>query len=172
MHLELRDYDGKLIRQLTSGDWVVFRLIDVDETNELIYFLANRESPLYVHLYSVSYQSSSTQITRHTEENGCHTVSCIDHKYERCIDTWNSLEQHPVVRIINLKTNNIEYEFKHLQQNQQQQIQKYQFIKPELFTIQNRHDDTLYCALYRPVQQQQPLPTIVSVYGGPHAQRV
>jgi dipeptidyl-peptidase-4 len=44
-------------------------------------------------------------------------------------------------------------------------------ITPELVTLTNRHNHTLHGLIYRPAGDG-PFPTIVSVYGGPHAQRV
>ena len=56
-HLYLYDLDGKLIRPLTRGDWMVVGdgtengLVGVDESRQLLYFLANEASPLERHLY-------------------------------------------------------------------------------------------------------------------------
>jgi dipeptidyl-peptidase-4 len=45
---------------------------------------------------------------------------------------------------------------------------------PELITLQNRHGITLYGAIFRPPERSGtgPYPTLVYVYGGPHAQLV
>ena len=70
MHLELHDFNsGQLIKALTHGDWVVQRIVDVDEENGIIYFLANRETPLEIHLYSVNYRDETSNIDRITQEN-------------------------------------------------------------------------------------------------------
>jgi len=45
-HLYLYDREGKLIRQLTHGEWMVESLAGVDEARGLVYFTATRESPL------------------------------------------------------------------------------------------------------------------------------
>ena len=61
MHLELYDLNtGKLIKSLTNGEWIVQSIIDIDEDNSNIYFLANRETPLEYHLYSVNYKDDKT----------------------------------------------------------------------------------------------------------------
>ena len=39
--------------QLTRGDWMVRGLVGMDETKGLLYFLANRDTPLEQHLYAV-----------------------------------------------------------------------------------------------------------------------
>ena len=100
MHLELYNYQtGQLIKALTNGPWVVQRLVDVDEVNRNIYFMANRETPLEVHLYSVSYQDENPMIERITQEPGCHVVHCFNQTYEYCITQWNSIDQYPIIRM-------------------------------------------------------------------------
>ncbi|XP_053170482.1 inactive dipeptidyl peptidase 10-like [Scomber japonicus] len=42
------------IRQLTSGDWEVTKIVAYDEINQIIYFLSTKDSAQQRHLYSVS----------------------------------------------------------------------------------------------------------------------
>jgi dipeptidyl-peptidase-4 len=44
-------------------------------------------------------------------------------------------------------------------------------VPPELTTVTTRDGETLHAALYRP-EGEGPFPTVVAVYGGPHAQLV
>ena len=176
MHLELRhSQTGKLVRTLTSGSWVVQHLVDVDEINATVYFMANRETPLDIHLYSVLYQDETPTVDRITEESGCHLVHCFNGTYQYCVTQWNSTNQYPVVRMLDVKSKTIVKTFDHLQQSPSQILEQFHFVKPQLFSIANRHTDTLYCALYKPDDEQgkyqRPYPTLVSVYGGPHLQR-
>lgn len=176
MHLQLYDYNtGQLIRTLTNGNWVVQRIVDIDEKNSLIYFLANRETPLEIHLYSVNYNDENSLIERITQESGCHIVHCFNQTYEYCITQWNSIDQYPLIRMLYVKKKEIIKNFDYLQQGQKQIIEQFQFVKPKLFSILNRNNQTLYCALYKPddeqTRYQTPYPTLVSVYGGPHLQR-
>jgi len=176
MHLELYDLNsGQLIKSLTNGDWLVQRIVDIDEENSIIYFLANRETPLEVHLYSVNYNDDIIKIDRITQETGCHVVHCFNRTYEYCIIQWNSIDQYPIIRILDVKKKEIIKNLDHLQQGQLQTIEQFHFVKPQLLKIQNRNNETLYCAIYKPDDEQgryqKPYPTLVSVYGGPHLQR-
>ncbi|CAF0789062.1 unnamed protein product [Adineta ricciae] len=177
MHLELRDLQtGKLIKLLTSGNWVVQQIVDIDETNSIVYFLANRETPLEVHLYSVNYKDEIPQVERITQESGCHIVYCFNQTYQYCVTQWNSIDQQPIIRLLDVNKKEIVKIFDHFIQKQHPTIDQFHFIKPTLFSIQNRNNNTLYCALYKPDDEpgkyQTPYPTLVSVYGGPHLQRV
>jgi dipeptidyl-peptidase-4 len=149
--------------------------VDVDEDNGLIYFLANRETPLEVHLYSVNYKDESVNIDRITQEAGCHTVYCFNRTYEYCVTQWSSIDQYPLIRILDVKKKEIIKRLDHLHQAQIPIIEQFHFVKPELLKIQNRNNEVLYCALYKPHDEQsryqKPYPTLLSVYGGPHLQR-
>ena len=176
MHLELYDLtSGQLIKTLTSGEWVVQRIVDIDEENGTIYFTANRETPLEVHLYSVSYRDEVPTIDRITQEAGCHNVYGFNGTYAYCVTQWNSIDQPPIIRILDVKKKETIKTLDHLHQGQLQAIEQFHFVKPQLLKIQNRNNETLYCALYKPDDEQgrfqKPYPTLVSVYGGPHLQR-
>jgi dipeptidyl-peptidase-4 len=54
-HLYLYDRGGKLIRQVTSGDWPVDDIAGVDEAKGLVLFAASRDDVLQRQLYAVSY---------------------------------------------------------------------------------------------------------------------
>ena len=49
---------GKVSRQITKGDWVVRRVLKVDEDNQVIYFTASGVNPkgFYAFLLQISLQ--------------------------------------------------------------------------------------------------------------------
>lgn len=176
MHLELHDFKtGTLIKTLTHGDWVVQRIVGVDENKSLVYFLANRETPVEIHLYSVNYDNEAPTVNRITEESGCHSVHCFNKTYQYCITQWSSIDQYPIIRMLDVNEKRVVKTFNHFQQIPLQTIEQFHLVKPKIFSILNRNNDTLYCALYKPDDEQEryqrPYPTLISVYGGPHLQR-
>ncbi len=54
-HLYLYAGDGKLIRQITHGDWPVADLEGVDEARRVAIFAASKDTPIERRLYEVSY---------------------------------------------------------------------------------------------------------------------
>lgn len=84
-HLYLYDANtGKLKQQVTKGEFVVTRLLKVDEKNRMLYFLANgREKgrdPYFSHFYRVDFAGKTLQLL--TPEDGNHNVSLSpDGKY-------------------------------------------------------------------------------------------
>jgi dipeptidyl-peptidase-4 len=56
-HLYLYSGDGKLIRQVTHGDWPVAELRGVDEARKVVIFEAGKDTPVERRLYEVSYET-------------------------------------------------------------------------------------------------------------------
>ncbi len=83
-HLYLYGADGKLKNQITKGNFVVTRLMKVDDKNRVLYFEANgREAgrdPYFTHFYSINFDGSNLKLL--TPEDGNHQISMSnDGKY-------------------------------------------------------------------------------------------
>ena len=77
-HLYLCDgKTGKLINQITQGQWVVHHVAAVDDKNRKVYFLAGGrekdEDPYQTHLYSVGFDGKG--LTLLSPENASHSAS-------------------------------------------------------------------------------------------------
>ncbi len=67
---------GTLKNQITKGNWVVTRLVKVDEKNRLIYFMADgaeSENPYFNQFYKIGFDGKN--LTLLTPEAGTHQVS-------------------------------------------------------------------------------------------------
>ncbi|MCK7558272.1 DPP IV N-terminal domain-containing protein [Chitinophaga sedimenti] len=71
-HLYLLNMDGSLKKQLTSGDWRVKDLLEVDEKKQEVYFTARKEHSTRFDLYKVSLNGGA--ITRLTFGEFSHDV--------------------------------------------------------------------------------------------------
>jgi dipeptidyl aminopeptidase/acylaminoacyl peptidase len=75
-HLYLYDaMTGKLKNQITTGDYVVTRLLKVDEKNRMLYFIADgREpgNPYFSHFYRIGFDGK--RLTLLTPEDGSHQI--------------------------------------------------------------------------------------------------
>jgi dipeptidyl-peptidase-4 len=167
-HLYLLDEEGQSIRLLTGGEWQVDDIVGVDESAQVVYFLATKESPLEKHLYAVSYAGEEPR--RITTDPGMHTA-VIDPAFETFIDTYNSTTQPPVVTIRRLSDGQLLHT---IYEPADTRLGKLLLPPPELVTIQSRDGETLHGAIYRPPGSsgEAPFPTLVYVYGGPHSQLV
>lgn len=167
-HLYLIDQQGVLIRPLTSGAWMVDALVAVDESNERLYFTATLDSPLESHLYMVPFTGGKPM--RLTTAPGTHTI-VIDHAHQRFLDTYQSIDQPPFITLRSLKDGSW---LKTIHEERDPRIDALQLKAPEIISLRNRQDELLYGAIYRPPARfgSGPYPTLVLVYGGPHAQQV
>lgn len=164
-HLEVRSSDdGSLVRTLTDGEWMVTSVSAVDD--RCVWFVGTKDSPLERHLYAVPVDGGA--ITRITAEAGTHDV-VVDVDSGRFVDTWSSLSQPPIVRLCALSDGHV---LRVLHDERDPRVDELGLVPPTLTTV--TADDgttTLHVALYEPAGEG-PWPTVVSVYGGPHAQRV
>jgi len=168
-HLYLYAADGELIRQLTSGEWVVDSVAGIDEKKKTVYFVATKESPTERHLYSVPFDGGEP--ARITKEAGTHDVQ-LDHDCRRFIDTHSSIAKPPTITLRSLPDGKV---VQTIHDAPDPRVASLDLPPPELVTLQARDGTTLHGALYRPSRSTAgppPYPTIVSVYGGPHAQTV
>lgn len=166
-HLYLHSPDGS-IQALTSGEWMVEEITAVDEKNRLLYFTATRATPLESHLYVVSLNGGA--VRQITTEPGFHNV-VIDNSYGRFLDTCQSVNQPPTITLRSLADGN---PICPIFTPSDPRIAQLNLQPPELVTLPSRDGETLYGAIYPPPANfgPGPYPTVVAVYGGPHAQVV
>ncbi len=167
-HLYLHDSDGQLLRQLTDGPWMVDTLAGIDEARKLVYFTATLEHPTEQHLYVVPLEGREPR--RLTHEPGMHAVT-LDHARRRFIDVHSAPETPPTVTLRSLEDGAL---LRVVHDTPDPRIAVLGLSAPQIVAFQNGNGDTLYGALYFPPAEYGPgpYPVIVSVYGGPHAQRV
>jgi dipeptidyl aminopeptidase/acylaminoacyl peptidase len=96
-HLYLYDAaTGKLKNQITQGQWLVSRLVRVDERKRVVYFLGTgRESgcPYFNYLYKIGFDGKHLQLL--TPEPGNHTVT-LSPDGDYFVDSYSSPDVAPV----------------------------------------------------------------------------
>ena len=166
-HLYLYDTDGKMLRQLTAGPWIVTDVLGFDPKEEYLYYMSTEVSPLDRHLYKLNMKNGKA--VRLTPEPGVHRVQLSpDRKY--ALDVYAS--QHNPRKIdltdmqkggsLNLLTAADPYK-------------NYRLPDITVGTIKAADGETdLYYRLVTPAGMDRTVkhPAIVYVYGGPHAQLI
>ena len=165
-HLQLHDRDGRVIRVLTKGNWQVDALVDVDEAGGQVYFLGSKDGPTSRHLYAVPLAGGD--VRRITDAPGLHTVY-LDHGFKRFVDVHSSKDHPPVTTLRNLADGRT---VATLDDGTDKRVKALDLRPPTLVTLQTPNGVTLHGAIYQPPHGEPPYPTLVSVYGGPHAQKV
>lgn len=170
-HLYL--YNGRtgiVKNQITKGEWVVRRVIQVNENNrEIIFQASGREKgqdPYLIHYYRINFDGSG--LVKLTEGNGNHNVSFSpDKKY--FVDTWSRVDKAPLSvlrrssdgkKIIKLEEANID------------ELKKEGWTAPEVFVGTARDGKTdIWGIIIRPMNfdPTKKYPVIEYIYAGPHS---
>lgn len=179
-HLYLYGNDGKLIRPLTQGDWDVVgdgserAIRGVDERSGLVYFVANAETPLERHLYSVSLRDEQTPQRKITKEAGWHSIT-MSKDARVFLDTFSTPDRPPTLTLRSAQGEVLSV----LVDNAVTADHPYapyvrEHVPTEFGTLQARDGQTLHYQLLKPrnLEPGKRYPVIVDVYGGPGAQRV
>jgi len=167
-HLSVHGRDGRTVRTLTAGDWQVDSIAGVDEVGGMVYFLGTKDGPTESHLYSVPLSGGPTR--RLTAEPGSHAV-VLDHRREYFVDVHQGLDRPPWVSLRRLADGAIQAV---LFDDPDPRVAALGLEPPELVQVTSDDGTTLHGALFQPSAEfgPGPFPTVVSVYGGPHAQMV
>jgi dipeptidyl-peptidase-4 len=171
-HLYHFDFNGKLQRQLTSGNWVVDELDAVNEKQGMVYFTGRKDTPLERHLYQVSLKDGN--IRRLTEAGFDHAL-VMAKDGSSFIDSFSNVSTPTKVALRGLDGKVLTW----LEQNElnsSHALTPYHadLTAPRFGTLEAEDGQTMHYRLFAPktLQQDKKYPVIVSVYGGPHAQRV
>jgi len=169
-HLEVRSVDdGSLLRTLTSGSWMVERVLDVSADS--VWFIATEAAPTERQLYCVPLAGGD--IRRVTVERGTH-AAVVDGARGRFAGTWSSIAQPPVARVSSLADGSVLAPLLSMEESTDPRVAELGLEPPEMTTVETPDGATLHALFYRPPGSagSAPWPAIVSVYGGPHVQYV
>ncbi len=164
-HLYLCDRSGAVVRALTEGEWMVDSLEGVDEEAGEVYFCATQDGPRERHLYAVPLAGGEAR--RVSVEPGTHHV-VLDHRCRRFVDTHSAAHRQPSVQLRSLPTADVVHV---IHDRPDERVKRLGLVPPEAVSLLGRDGTLLHGVLHRPAAGKPPFPTVVSVYGGPHAQR-
>ncbi len=86
-HLYIYNKDGELVRQLTSGPWVVQEVLGFNEKEKSVIIAANKYHPLHRWLYSVS--TKNGKIHELVRDDGVHYGE-LSHSGQWLYDKWSN----------------------------------------------------------------------------------
>lgn len=167
-HLYIYDTAGKLVKQLTKGNWLVQDVLGIDEKKKSIIIKSTEISPLQSNIYSVSVRSGKRTLIG--EGKGVH-FGLLSKSKRYIIDTFTAHDTPRKITVIDL------YHPKREQVILDAPDPQANCVQPEITvgTIKAADGVTdLYYRLTKPVNYNpnKKYPTVVYVYGGPHAQLV
>jgi len=166
-HFYFYGMDGKLRHQITKGDWVVQRLLSVDESAVRIYYMSNEGSPVESHLYEVDLNGKHS--TRLTAGAGVHGVS-LSPPGAYFTDSFSNVTTPPSQSL----RGGDGAELMVWSPVDRTASEKYALSTPEIVEVPASNGDIMYGRLIKPVpfDPTKKYPVIVQVYGGPGVQTI
>ena len=176
-HLYLYTMEGKLLNQITKGEWALRSsggpywlrqaVSTIDEKEGWIYFTALEKLSIERHLYRIRFDG--TAMERLTKEDGVHGITFSeDGKYY--IDRYSNISTLPSLA---LYKNNGE-QVSVIAEPRPGKMTKYDVQHPELLTISAKDGFQMPAELFKPsdFDPTKKYPVIIYVYGGPSAPTV
>ncbi|SFG63421.1 dipeptidyl-peptidase-4 [Pontibacter chinhatensis] len=169
-HLYLYNMSGKLVRQITSGNWEVSSYVGYDEKNDRLYYMSTEVSPLERHLYSISSKGKKKQ--RLTQQAGTHRVN-MSNDFKYFLDYFSAANEVPTVSLHTAKDGKL---IKVLEDNSQLKntLAQYDIAKQEFFQMKTSDGTQLNGWMIKPTDfdPNKKYPVLMFVYGGPGSQTV
>ena len=169
-HLYLYSKDGKLIKQLTSGPWVVQEVLGFNTKQKSIIIAANKYHPLHRWLYAVSIKDG--KIRELVDTDGVHRGS-LSETGAFLVDNWSNPTTPRCIDLISTASGGSAARTRLLTASDpwdgyQQPI----FECGQLKAADGVTD--LYYRMVKPhdFDPAKKYPTVVYVYGGPHAHNI
>ena len=165
-HLYLYSVDGKLIKQLSKGNWIVTDFAGFDAKGTKAFYTSTTESGITRNFYSVEIKSGKT--TRITSGDGTHTCM-LSSTGNYIIDNFQSTTVPRNINIVN--TNSKKSKTIYTAQNP---LADYKLGEMTIFKLKSEAGDDLFCRLFKPVNfdSTKKYPAIVYLYNGPGVQMI
>jgi dipeptidyl-peptidase-4 len=168
-HVYRYNYSGKLINQVTRGNWSVTRIEGIDPKGQVIFYSSTQASPLQRQLSSVKFDGKGTRAI--TSAEGTHGIN-MSPNTQYFIDTWSSLRQPKQVDLWSSAGRKL----RTMESNAQvtQWLATHEYSTPEIFTFKTSDGVSVDGSIIKPVpfDPAKRYPVVFSIYGGPGSQQV
>ena len=166
-HIYLYDINGKLIRQVTKGEFEVDEVASIDEANEIIYYTSNETNVANKDLFKINFSADNKNLV--TSGKGTNSVKfSTDSKYY--VNSFSNTETNTVITLNNADGSLIET----LKAPKENVIQKYDLSKIEFSSFETTDGVTINFSIMKPknFDQNKKYPLLVYNYSGPGSQVV
>lgn len=168
-HLYLYNMAGKMVKQLTSGNYDVNDYFGYNASSKSIFYSSSEPSPLQKAVYSVKLDGTGKQLL--TPQAGTNKAE-FNSTFTYFINTWSNANTPPIVSLCNTKGKVMRV----LEQNVvlAKNTIDFNFGKKEFFEFKNPEGITLMGYTIKPANfdATKKYPLFMFVYGGPESQEV
>ncbi|MCF6242921.1 MAG: S9 family peptidase [Bacteroidales bacterium] len=167
-HIYLYTIEGKLVKQLTKGNWDVIDFIGYDENKKVCYYLSTEESPVIRSLYSVSLKGKKKKLSNQTGSNR----ASFSKSYKYYINYFSNSQTPNYVTLHDANGKLIRV----LKDNQalKKKVEEYGGVNKEFFTFKTSEGVELYGYMVKPpdFDSTKKYPVLMYQYSGPNSQSV
>ena len=166
-HLYLYNTQGKLLKQLTSGEFEVDRIIGLDKKEQNLFYIANESNPIEFQVFKLNLKTGKKQQLTHAA--GVHSAS-LNQSGTQLLDRYSNLKTPLFIELISCD------------KGKSVSLQKagnpyigYTMPEVSLGSLKAADGETdLYYRLIKPIDfdPTKKYPVVIYVYGGPHSQGV
>jgi dipeptidyl-peptidase-4 len=164
MHLYRYNTSGKLLNQITKGDWVVNDISGFNAAKKTLYIIAAKESSMEKHLYSVNYENGKLVLLDNSA--GVHTVK-VSSSGNYVTDRWSNATTPR-----NIEVYSTDKKWKETLLKSPDPLAEYERPRIEQITLKADDNTSLYGKLIYPTgfDSTKQYPVIVYLYNGPGVQ--
>ncbi len=171
-HIYLYQMDGKLVRQLTQGEWVIDGIEHINQESGIIYFTGRKDTAVERHLYSVAIATGD--IKKISRRSGFHSITFAKDGSSFIVN-FSTVNTPPQVSLHNAEGDRVTWLVEN-RIDKDHPLNPYlkHWIKPQFGNIKTDDGTKLYYRLYKPANfnPKKKYPVIVYLYGGPGVQMV
>lgn len=182
-HLYLYDTTGKMVKQLTSGNWEVLEVKGFDAKGENLFFVSTAVSPVNKNLAMLNLKTGQRSMI--TADEGVHSTQ-VSADGSKILDVFSTTTNPRTIRLIDISkflSAKPKEKAKGLQKlisqpklllQSDNPLKEYATGELAIFTIQNNAGDSIYCRMFKPINfsAEKKYPVVFYWYGGPHAQMI
>jgi len=159
---------GQVLNQITKGEWVVRKVVQIDEKNRQIIFEGSgknkNQDPYLIQYYKVDFDGKN--LKELTKENANHTAY-FNKDYSYFVDQYSLINKAPIT-VLRDQSGKVVME---LEKANEAKLYDLGWKAPEIFTAKSRDDKyDIWGIIVRPTNfdPNKKYPIIEYIYAGPH----
>jgi dipeptidyl-peptidase-4 len=159
--------DGRVIAQVTNGQWEARTLHGVDESSGWVYFSGTEHSPIGGDVYRV--RLDGTSMERLSKAEGTHTAE-FSPSFAFYADTWSNVTTPAQMRLHSSDGTEVRV----INRNAVPALNEYRLSTPEFLQVKTRDGFVMEAMMIKPADfdPSRKYPVYQFTYAGPHAQQV
>ncbi len=163
------DYQGKLVKRVTDGNWDVIKVMGINPEKQIIYYTSTEASPLEDQLYSIRFDGTHEE--RLSKAPGYHQFD-MSPNCRYYVDTYSNVSEPKQVELWNTDGKLV----KKLENNAAvgKFIATHYYSPKELFSFTTSDSVKLDCYMIKPFSfdPAKKYPVVLAIYGGPESHSV